>query len=108
MMDDDLGYSKETWRKMAELGWMGLIFPEAQGGSGLDMVDLVVVLEEMGRGVLPGPFFSTFPFGGLPFREGGSAEKKNKSLRGIAGGEWKATLAVLEPSGRWDADGVEA
>ena len=108
MMEDDLGYSKETWRKMAELGWMGLIFPEAQGGSGLDMVDLVVVLEEMGRVVLPGPFFSTVLLGGLTFHEAGSAEQKDKYLKGIASGELKATLAVLEPSGRWDADGVEA
>ena len=47
MMDDERGYTDELWRKMAELGWMGLVLPEAHGGSGLDFVDMVVVLEEM-------------------------------------------------------------
>jgi len=108
MMEDDLGYSKETWRKMAELGWMGLIFPEGEGGAGLDMVDLVVVLEEMGRVVLPGPFFSTVLLGGLTIHEAGNDEQKGKYLKGVCAGDVKATLAVLEPSGRWDADGVEA
>jgi alkylation response protein AidB-like acyl-CoA dehydrogenase len=56
MMTDDRGYSDELWNKMAELGWMGLIFPEDFGGLGLNLVDMVVVLEEMGRVVLPGPF----------------------------------------------------
>ena len=59
MMEDERGYSEELWKRMAELGWMGLIYPEEFGGSGLNMVDLVVVLEEMGRTVLPGPFFSS-------------------------------------------------
>ena len=59
MMEDERGYADEVWNKMAELGWMGLIVPEAYGGAGLSIVDLVVVLEEMGKVVLPGPFFST-------------------------------------------------
>src|SRR5690349_19785695 len=59
MMEDDRGFSDAQWKKMAELGWMGLILPEAHGGAGLTFVDLVVVLEEMGRAVLPGPYFST-------------------------------------------------
>ncbi len=53
MMEDDTGYSEAQWKKMADLGWMGLILPEQHGGSGLNMVDLVVVLEEMGRAVMP-------------------------------------------------------
>src|SRR5882757_10746137 len=65
MMDDESGHSPELWKKMAELGWMGLILPEQYGGAGLDFVDLVVVLEEMGRVVLPGPFFSTVILGGV-------------------------------------------
>jgi alkylation response protein AidB-like acyl-CoA dehydrogenase len=108
MMEDDLGYSTELWRKMAELGWMGLVFPEAHGGAGLDMVDLVVVLEEMGRAVLPGPFFSTVLLGGITLLEAGSDEQKARYLKPLAAGDLKATLATLEPSGRWDADGIEA
>ena len=51
------GYADDLWKKMASLGWMGLLVPEAYGGAGLSLVDLVVVLEEMGKVVLPGPFF---------------------------------------------------
>ena len=56
MMEDDVGFTEYLWKRMADLGWMGLILPEQYGGAGLDFVDLVVVLEEMGRVVLPGPF----------------------------------------------------
>jgi len=108
MMEDEVGYSEEVWRKMAELGWMGLILPEKYGGAGLDMVDLVVVLEEMGRVVMPGPFFATVLLGALTVLEAGSEAQKDRYLKAIAAGELKATLATLEPNGRWDAGGIEA
>jgi alkylation response protein AidB-like acyl-CoA dehydrogenase len=108
MMDDDIGHSEDVWRKMAELGWMGLIFPESVGGAALDMVDLAIVLEEMGRVVMPGPFFSTVVLGGITIAEAGSEEQKRRYLASIAAGEIKATVAALEPSGRYDADGIEA
>ena len=107
MMEDDRGYTDELWRKMAALGWMGLILPEAFGGAGLDFVDMVVVLEEMGRVVLPGPFFSTVILAGIAIAEGGSQKQKETYLPKIADGSLKATLAHLEPSGRWDADGIQ-
>ena len=106
MMEDDRGYSDAFWRQMAELGWMGLVLPEAYGGSGLGFVDLVVVLEEMGRVVAPGPFFSTVVLGAGALLEGGSAAQKEALLPGIAAGKTIATIAQLEPSGRWDADGI--
>ena len=107
MMDDERGFTEELWRKMAELGWMGLILPEKHGGSGLDFVDMVVVLEEMGRVVLPGPFFSTVILAGVALIEGGSAAQQAAYLPKIADGSLKATLAQLEPSGRWDAQGIQ-
>jgi alkylation response protein AidB-like acyl-CoA dehydrogenase len=107
MMEDDRGFRDEPWRKMAELGWMGLILPETHGGSGLDFVDMVVVLEEMGRVVLPGPFFSTVILGGVALLEGGSAAQKEKLLPRVAAGEARITLAQLEPNARWDADGIQ-
>ncbi len=106
MMDDDTGYAAEQWQKMADLGWMGLIFPEQYGGSGLNMVDLVVVLEEMGRVVMPGPFFATVLLGGLALDLGGSAAQKQRYLPDLCAGKLKATLAQVEESGRWDADGI--
>jgi alkylation response protein AidB-like acyl-CoA dehydrogenase len=93
---------------MAELGWTGLIYPERYGGSGLDLVDLVVILEEMGRVVMPGPFLSTVLLGGSAVLDGGDDAQKERYLKAISAGELKATLAVVEPNGRWDASGVEA
>ena len=106
MMEDDRGYAEEQWKKMADLGWTGLIFGEEYGGAGLTMVDMVVVLEEMGRTVMPGPFFASAILGGLAIDLGGTAEQKKRYLPGIASGATKATLAQVEESGRWDAEGI--
>jgi len=107
MMEDERGYTTELWKKMAALGWMGLVLPEEFGGSGLDFVDMVVVLEEMGRAVLPGPFFSTVILAGIVIADGGTPAQKAAYLPKIADGSLKATLASLEPSGRWDAEGIQ-
>jgi alkylation response protein AidB-like acyl-CoA dehydrogenase len=107
MMEDEVGFTGDLWKKMADLGWMGLILPEDYGGSGLDFVDLIVVLEEMGRVVLPGPFFSTVVLGGVALLEGASDALKQALLPKLASGDLKVTLAQLEPSGRWDADGIQ-
>jgi len=106
MMEDERGFRDEQWQQMAGLGWMGLILPEEHGGAGLDFVDLIVVLEEMGRVVLPGPFFSTVVLGGVALLEGGSAAQKKELLPKLAAGKLRVTLAQLEPSARWDAEGV--
>jgi alkylation response protein AidB-like acyl-CoA dehydrogenase len=107
MMEDEVGFTADLWKKMADLGWMGLILPEQYGGSGLDFVDLIVVLEEMGRVVLPGAFFSTVVLGGVALLEGANAALKDALLPKLASGDLKVTLAQLEPSGRWDADGIQ-
>jgi len=107
MMEDDLGHSEEQWQHMATLGWLGLIFPEQVGGSGLDMVDLTVVLEEMGRVVMPGPFFSTVLLGGSAIDLGGTTAQKHAYLPNLINGALKVTLAQLEASARWDAEGVQ-
>jgi alkylation response protein AidB-like acyl-CoA dehydrogenase len=59
MADDERGFTDEVWDKLAELGWPGLLVPEASGGLGLGLVDMAVVMEEMGRVPFPGPFFSS-------------------------------------------------
>jgi alkylation response protein AidB-like acyl-CoA dehydrogenase len=106
MMEDERGDSDDLWSKMAALGWMGLIVPEEYGGAGLGYVDLVVVLEEMGRVVAPGPFFATVLLGGVTILEGGSEAQKRSVLPAMAAGRLRMTLALLEPSARWDAGGV--
>lgn len=108
MMEDDSGHAEDLWREMAQLGWQGLILPEEYGGAGLDFVDLIVVLEEMGRVVLPGPFLSTAVYGAVALLEAGTDEQKEAYLPKIATGELLVTVASMEPNGRWDADGIEA
>jgi alkylation response protein AidB-like acyl-CoA dehydrogenase len=105
-MAEPAGVTDEFWGKVAEQGWLGLVYPEEYGGSGLGFVDLTVLMEEMGRAVMPGPFVSTVLLGGLTILEAGSADQKKEWLPKIAGGSAKATLAWTEPSGRWDAAGV--
>ena len=92
--ESEQGYSPELWKEMAELGWMGLVFPEKYGGSDMSFLDLAVLLEEMGRACLPGPFFSTVILGGLPILDIGSEEQKQEYLPRIASGELIFTLAL--------------
>jgi alkylation response protein AidB-like acyl-CoA dehydrogenase len=106
MMEDDQGYAPALWKKMADLGWLGLAFPEAYGGQGLGFVDLTVILEEMGAALLPSPFFSTVILAGQTILIGGSEAQKHAYLPKIADGSLLATLAMTEPSGRFDAEGI--
>lgn len=101
----DKGYSPETWQKMAELGWMGLIIPEEYEGMGVTFQDLIVLLEEMGRNILPGPFLST-TVSTFPIIEVGTEEQKREVLPKIARGELILTPALLEVSGTFDASGI--
>jgi alkylation response protein AidB-like acyl-CoA dehydrogenase len=105
-MAEPAGVSDAFWAKLAEQGWLGLIYPEAYGGAGLGFVDLTVLMEEMGRAVMPGPFFSTVLLGGLAILESGSEAQKKAWLGKISAGEAKATLAFTEPNARWDAGAV--
>src|SRR5438477_3066261 len=105
-MAEPAGVTDAFWTKLAEQGWLGLIYPEQYGGAGLGYVDLVVLMEEMGRVVMPGPFFATTILGGLTILEAGSDAQKKEWLPRIAVGEAKATLAWTEPNVRWDAAGV--
>jgi alkylation response protein AidB-like acyl-CoA dehydrogenase len=107
-MEEPAGVNPEFWTKLAEQGWLGLVYPEEYGGSGLGFVDLTVLMEEMGRVVMPGPYFSSVVLGGLTILEAGSAEQKKAWLPKIAAGQAKAALAWTEPNGRWDATGVTA
>ncbi len=106
MEEDEKGYSPELWKKMAQQGWMGLIIPEEFGGTGMNLCELVVLLEEFGRALVPGPFISTVVLGAVPIMEAGSKEQKERFLPKIASGEVIMTMALTEPSAKWTADGV--
>ena len=106
MMEDEKGYSPELWKKIADLGWLGLAFPENYGGIGSSFLDLVVLLEECGRALLPGPFIPTVVLSGRPILSAGNDEQKQRLLPGIASGDLIITLAFMEASGGLEASDV--
>ena len=108
METDERGYTPELWRKIADLGWLGLAVPEQYGGLGLKFFDLALLLEEMGRALLPGPFFSTTVLGAMSILEAGSEAQKAQYLPRIASGNLIATLALTEPSATYEPSGVQA
>jgi alkylation response protein AidB-like acyl-CoA dehydrogenase len=97
MADDDRGFTDELWNKIAAGGWPGLLVPEAQGGLGLGLVDMAVVMEEMGRISFPGPFFSSAVLATLAARRLGADEL----LAPLASGTLRGTVA-LEEQGHGD------
>jgi alkylation response protein AidB-like acyl-CoA dehydrogenase len=107
MAADERGNHPELWHKMAQLGWLGLIFPEKYGGGGGNIIDLVALEEEMGRACLPGAFFSTVLLSGLFILNNGNEEQKQDLLPKVARGEVILTLALTEPSGSYYATAVE-
>jgi alkylation response protein AidB-like acyl-CoA dehydrogenase len=106
MFRSEKGYDPGMWQKMADLGWMGLALPEEFGGVGGGMIDLALVLEEMGRGLLPGPFFSTVAACAFPILAFGTTEQKEQYLSSIAAGEAIGSLALTEESGTSEPAGI--
>ena len=107
LMDTEQGYDDAVWRQMGEqMGLQGLIVPEEYGGSGYSYVELIVVLEEMGRSLLCAPYFSTVALAANTLIHSADDQAKKELLPGIASGETIATLAFTEPSGKWDEAGI--
>jgi len=104
--NDKLGYSPAMWKSMTEMGWLGIVIPEEYGGSGMNFLDLGVLLEEMGRAAVLGPYFSTVVLGALPLLDMGTEEQKKWFLPKIANGELIFTLSLLEPDARYGAGDV--
>ena len=105
VMETDLGFSRELWREMAALGWLGLTLPEAYGGAGLGWVDLVVVLEETGRSLLPSPLLA-HTLAATAILEAGSDAQKERWLPGLADGSRIGTLALSDEIDLHGVDGV--
>ena len=96
------GYDLDLWLKMAELGWQGLLFPEEYGGYDGQFLDMVILLEEMGKMVFPSPFFSTVIQCGLVIMEGGTEDQKQALIPRIAEGSLILALAQYEEDGSYN------
>ncbi|WP_040495956.1 acyl-CoA dehydrogenase family protein [Ilumatobacter nonamiensis] len=106
-METEDGYDPAVWQQMGEqMGLQGLAIPEEFGGSGYSFVELGIVLEEMGRALLCAPFFSTAVLAANTLIHSGDDAAKQAHLPGIASGETIATVAYVEPSGKWDESGI--
>jgi alkylation response protein AidB-like acyl-CoA dehydrogenase len=106
MAADEKGYSLVLWQEMAELGWLGLAIPDLYGGFGMEFIDLAVLLEEMGRACLPGPFFATVVLAALTILENGSDKQKAAYLPQIAAGKMIMTMALNEADGLYEPGSI--
>ena len=107
LMATDTAFDAGLWAKLAQQGYTGIIFPEEFGGVSLGVVELVLLMEEAGRALLPGPFFSTVALAGAVLHAVASHNQKRKYLARICGGDARATVAVLEAAGNWDLASVQ-
>lgn len=92
MTDDDAGVTAEFWQQLVDLGWVGLLVPEEHGGAGMGLLEMMVVLEEMGRLPLPGPFLSSAVLATTAARRLGLDDL----LGALAAGVTRGTVAVDE------------
>ncbi|MBE0481640.1 MAG: acyl-CoA/acyl-ACP dehydrogenase [Dehalococcoidia bacterium] len=95
------GFSPELWKKIAELGWLGIPIPEKYGGMGGNFLDMTVLLTEMGRAFFPSPFISAVVLGGLTILDYGSDEQRDVYLPSVVRGDLVPTMAVVEDDGRY-------
>ncbi len=107
LMATEQGWERDSWRKLnTDLGLSAVHIPEAYGGQGFGFVELSIVMEEMGRALLCGPYFSSVVLAANAILNAGTEDQKQALLPGIAAGETVATLAFTEDNGRWDSSGV--
>lgn len=99
--------ARSLWKEMASLGWIGLLIPEKYNGMEMGMVDLAILMEEIGKNLLPAPFLETIAAADA-ILQAGTEEQKQEFLPRIADGDIIATLAVDEPDCYWDLAGIQA
>ncbi len=98
----EIGYSKETWRMFAEFGWTAVPFSEQDGGFDGGPVDMLVIMERFGRGLVVEPYLANIILAGGVLRRAASDAQKQEWLRPIIAGELQSTLAFAEPQGRYE------
>jgi alkylation response protein AidB-like acyl-CoA dehydrogenase len=106
LMEDGRGFSDATWQQMAEMGLMGLAIDAGYGGQGLGMVEMALVLDEMGRSAYPGPFFATAVLAANAIAASRQDNQMARYLPDLASGRTRATLAFLENAVSWTPSAV--
>ncbi len=99
---DEPGFDEQHWKQFAELGWLGVLFPEADGGFGGSAVDAMIVMEQFGKGLVVEPYLATIVLAGGALKIAGSAEQKAQYLSGVIDGSLQGALAYVEPQGRYN------
>jgi alkylation response protein AidB-like acyl-CoA dehydrogenase len=102
LMETETAHDEHLWGKMAEQGYTGIIVPEQYGGVGLSEVELILLMEEAGRALLPGPLFSTVAFAGAMIDRVASPDQRKTYLAPISSGDARSTVAMLEAQASWD------
>jgi 3-oxocholest-4-en-26-oyl-CoA dehydrogenase beta subunit len=102
LKSDPEGYLPRMWKKMADLGWTGVMIPESFNGIGGDFIELSILLEAMGEVNCPSPFFSTIVLGALPIMLAGNDKQKEALLPQIADGKLLTAFALIEPGQYFD------
>jgi alkylation response protein AidB-like acyl-CoA dehydrogenase len=107
LMETETAYDAALWAKLTDQGYTGIIFSEDYGGVGLGKVELMLLMEEAGRALLPGPFFSTVVLAGSVIDAVASPAHKKNYLAPICRGEARATVAILESSASWNPRDIQ-
>jgi alkylation response protein AidB-like acyl-CoA dehydrogenase len=102
----DRGYSKDVWQTFADLGWTAVPFSEDDGGFDGGPVDLMVVMERLGRGLIVEPYLANIVLAGGILKRAASDTQKAEWLSPLIGGELQATLAFVEPQSRYDINNI--
>ncbi|MEC7614064.1 MAG: acyl-CoA dehydrogenase family protein [Pseudomonadota bacterium] len=100
------GFSSEHWQTMAELGWLGASIPEQYQGFGGNQADTMVLMEQLGKGLVLEPFFASAVLAASALKYGGSDTQQNEWLPQIADGSKQLTLAYAEEQARFDLHDV--
>ena len=103
---DARGFDDALWRESAELGWAGLLVPPELGGSGGSLLDVALLVEEMGRAALPGPYVGSAVVATSLLLAAASKEQASRLLPPLAAGDRIATVALVEESGSFDPDAI--
>ncbi|MCZ6459253.1 MAG: acyl-CoA dehydrogenase family protein [Gammaproteobacteria bacterium] len=100
------GFSSELWTTIAELGWLALPFDEADGGFGGSPIEIMVIMEQLGKGLVLEPFFANVVLGGGVLKRAANAQQKAELLPAFIEGTRQLTLAYAEEQARFDLHDV--